>query len=303
MPCRSTIIAIHPGALGDCILFGRLLWDLNAPVTLVTGGTKGRLLAGMGAVDRALDFDALPMHEVFSDTPPPECRLPELLGTHARLISCFAGGNRLAELRLAALCGAESAAFLPVRPPDNFGGHLLDLWADLLGCDVPGSAPWSIPDDWRAKSERALRELGVDPSGDYFVVHPGAGGERKCWPLERYVELGERLGGVVFVAGPVEADRWAPDRMRMLGASFPLLVCPELGTLAGVLAGARGFVGNDSGVAHLSAAAGTPTVTLFGQTSPEHFAPRGDAVRTLTASPIDRITSRQVLEALDCLRR
>ncbi len=69
MPRGSTIIAIHPGALGDCILFGRLLWHLNAAVTLVAGGAKGRLLTGMGAVDRALDFDALPMHEVFSDTP------------------------------------------------------------------------------------------------------------------------------------------------------------------------------------------------------------------------------------------
>jgi ADP-heptose:LPS heptosyltransferase len=48
--------------------------------------------------------------------------------------------------------------------------------------------------------------------------------------------------------------------------------------LAGVLAGGRLCVGNDSGVSHLAAALGTPTVAVFGATDPAVWAPRGERV-------------------------
>ena len=86
-------LAIYPGALGDVILFGHLLAALGRRVTLVAGGEKGDLLAGAGVVGAALDFDSLPMHEVFADTALEECRLPKLIGRHDRLVSCFAGGD------------------------------------------------------------------------------------------------------------------------------------------------------------------------------------------------------------------
>jgi len=86
----QSVLAVHPGALGDVILFGRLLSMLPGPITLVTGREKGELLAGVGVVRKVLDFDALPMHEAFTDTPLSQCRLPKLLGRHRRLISCFA---------------------------------------------------------------------------------------------------------------------------------------------------------------------------------------------------------------------
>ena len=100
---RMSILAIHPGALGDVILFGHLLAALipserpgpgnpqssassaagrSIPsVTLVAGGEKARLLATAGVVDAAMDFDSLPMHELFSDVPLQRCRLPSMVGT------------------------------------------------------------------------------------------------------------------------------------------------------------------------------------------------------------------------------
>lgn len=302
----STILAVHSGALGDCILFGHLLSQLDGLLTLVAGGTKGRLLAGVGVVGRTLDFEALPMGEVFSDVPPAECKLPELLGSHERLLSCFAAGNRLAEQRLAAMCKAETAAFLPTRPPAHTAGHLLKLWADMLGLDAgPLARPpaWGVPDAWRLVAARKLQELNIDPQAGYLVVHPGAGAAEKCWPLERYAELGERVRQVLFVIGPVEADRWPAERIRLLEEKFTVLSCPELGLLAGVLAGGSAFVGNDGGAAHLSAAVGAPTLTLFGPSRAEHFAPRGRAVRILAAEPIETITTNEVLEALQDMPR
>jgi len=294
------ILAVHPGALGDVVLFGHLLRGYDARVTIVAGRDKGELLAGAGIATAALDFDPLPMHEVFTDAPLDECELPGRLGTCDRLISCFAEGDRSAELRLAAACGAADAAFLPTRPPEAFDGHLLDLWGDLLGMsdlrETARATPWDVPDSWCQAASGALRALGVE--APCVLIHPGSGGEDKCWPAENYLSLAGELGNVVFVVGPVEMDRWAAERIEQLRAVAPAWVCPELTSLAAALAGASAFVGNDSGVAHLAAAVGAPTVTLFGPTNPAHFAPVGPSVRIVQNDSLDTVTVAHVLGAL-----
>ncbi len=298
------ILAVHPGALGDVILFGRLLGQLPGRVTFLGRREKGDLLVGLGAAARALDFDTLPVHEVFVDRPISECSLPGFLGHHGRLISCFAAGNRRAELRLQAMCGASSAAFLPVRPPEDFSGHLLELWADTLGlADVPGRQPiaWQAPTPWLDAAGAYLAGEGMGGSSKTVVFAPGAGAEDKCWPIERFAELAERLGveaDVVFVVGPAEMERWPPEKVDWLASRFPTLCSPPLTLLGGLLAGCDGFVGNDSGVGHLAAALGAPTVALFGPTRPEHFRPIGPAVKVLAREWLGDIPVSMVADAL-----
>jgi len=301
---QSSILAVHPGALGDVILFGHLLGRLHGTVTLVAGGEKGKLLEGLGVVDRALEFDALPIHEVFTDTPLEQCRCPAMLGEHDRLISCFAGSDRSAELRLAAMCAAGSAAFLPTRPPPGSDAHLLELWADLLGVDLPTgrqSPPWAVPEAWKQDARGALREAGIDPSRSYAAIHPGSGSPDKCWDLDRFVALGRRLGRTVpavFLLGPVERERWGRGACEAVGAEFPTLLCPPLTVLAAALAAAKCYVGNDSGVSHLAATVGTPALVIFGPTSPRHFAPVGKTVRTLAADSLEEISVAHALDRL-----
>ena len=297
---QERILAVHSGALGDVVLFGHLLRGLGGTVTLAAGGAKARLLAGAGVVAGAVDFDALPMHEAFSETQLDACELPALLGRHDRLVSCFAAGDRKAELRLAAMCGARRTDFLPIRPPKAFRGHLLDLWANLMGLGEPAQDPptWRVADSWRKAAANTLVQAGVREGEPYAVLHPGAGGETKCWPLDRFELLAGRLGRSVFVVGPVEADRWPAGRIERLRAAFAVQVCPELPALAALLAGADAVVCNDSGVGHLAAAVGAPTVALFGPTRPEHFAPRGRAVRVVAADRMEDISVDDVEAAV-----
>jgi len=297
-PGKSRILAIHSGALGDVILLGHLLSRLAGSITLASGREKAHLLAGAGVVDKAIDFDALPMQEVFADTPGPQCRLPSLLGRCDRLISCFGSGEPKAQLRLAALCGAADATFLPIRPPEGFTGHLVELWCDLLGLqfDRTHVASWKIPQPWRRDASDAMARAGIDPERPYVVIHPGSGGVEKCWPLERFIELGGRLEQAFFVVGPAECDRWPAATMDSLRRQLPLLTCPALATLAGLLAGAQAFVGNDSGVAHLAAAVGTNTLALFGPTRSNHFAPLGRSVRVIAGAAMDRIAVGRVAQ-------
>ncbi|MHC4982376.1 MAG: glycosyltransferase family 9 protein [Planctomycetota bacterium] len=306
-PSQSSILAVHGGALGDVILFGRLLSRLSGKVTLAAGGEKARLLAGLGVAAEALDFEALPIHEVFGDDPPEKCSLPRLLGSHERLISCFGSGNRKAELRLAAMCGACDAAFLPVRPPADFRGHLLELWSDLLG--LPGALgdkiqPWQVPRAWKDEAEKNLQKIGVSPQEPCFVIHPGAGSAAKCWPLRDFVEIARRLAGgarrarVVFVLGPVELERWEAKAIEGLGEEFAVMAAASLAVLAGLLASAAGYLGNDSGVTHLAAAVGAPTTALFAHRRRLHFAPPGRSVGIIAAEEPADISTEKVIGAL-----
>lgn len=293
-----TILAIHPGALGDVILLGQFVAALargGGSIRLVARAAAGELLVGLGAADEAVDFDALPMGELFSGEPG---RLAELLGRCDLLVSCF--GEGAARRRLAELTSAGRAIFPPVRPPGDFNGHLLDLWAEMAGLESVPPPAWAVPDDWRRQARAALA-AGVE--GEYLLIHPGSGSRDKCWPPERFVELARSLPSQglpqgVFVLGPTELDWWPPERVEALQAELPLIVSPELPVLAGLSAEAAAYLGNDSGPTHLAAAVGTPTVALFGATNPTHFAPRGRDVRILAADDLAELDSGPVLSAL-----
>jgi heptosyltransferase III len=77
-----------------------------------------------------------------------------------------------------------------------------------------------------------------------------------------------------------------------------------LRTLAATLARASVYVGNDSGVTHLAAAAGTPAVAIFGPTDPAQWSPLGRAVRVLRADStrLQDVPVAEVLAAADGLR-
>jgi ADP-heptose:LPS heptosyltransferase len=79
----------------------------------------------------------------------------------------------------------------------------------------------------------------------------------------------------------------------------------DLYELACWLAGASLYVGNDSGITHLAAAAGAPVVALFGPTDPAVWAPRGPRVRVVATGrpgePMERIPLDRVFEAATAL--
>jgi ADP-heptose:LPS heptosyltransferase len=99
--------------------------------------------------------------------------------------------------------------------------------------------------------------------GDFAVIHPFASSPKKRWPLENFRAVAARLDmPVQWCAGPEE---YLPGARRFA----------DLYQLACWLASARVYIGNDSGIAHLAAAAGVPVVAIFLATDPAIWAPRG----------------------------
>jgi glycosyl transferase family 9 (putative heptosyltransferase) len=131
----------------------------------------------------------------------------------------------------------------------------------------------------------------------FLALHPGSGGVSKSWPTDRFARLVHALGADRFLLIEGPADAQAADALRGGGAVTARGVPPR--ALGALLADAAAFVGNDSGVTHLAAAWGAPTVALFGPTDPGVWAPVGPRV-TIVRGPsrMDGIAVETVLAAV-----
>ena len=122
----------------------------------------------------------------------------------------------------------------------------------------------------------------VEPIDEgYAVIHPYSGSPKKNWPLDNYREVAEWLEKrmpVYWCAGPEEPLEGATRFDR-------------LDDLARWLAGARLYIGNDSGITHLAAAVGAPVMAIFQSTDPRTWAPKG-------ANVLERPSVDDVLSAL-----
>lgn len=151
--------------------------------------------------------------------------------------------------------------------------------ANVAGFDP---APW--PRVWPGEAARA-RARAMMPDGlTVLAVGPSAAWPRKMWPVENYAELVRRLtaadgplpGATVLVAaapGEREIARpiidAVPDERRIE------LIGEDLSLVAACFERVRLYAGNDSGLMHLAAAAGAPTLGLFGPTPDERYYPWG----------------------------
>ena len=144
-------------------------------------------------------------------------------------------------------------------------------------------------EDLRKAEEYLSRDLKSRGKLPLWAIHPGSGSSHKNWPLGRFLDVAQELlagkkAQPIFILGPVEQEI-SPGTVKMIETrGFPILRNMTLPVLAGVLSCCAGYLGNDSGVSHLAAALGLPTVVLFGPTDPLFWGPKGENVRILSSS-------------------
>jgi heptosyltransferase-2 len=166
----------------------------------------------------------------------------------------------------------------------RFGERKLPRMIDQMGAlALPKGAKlpadWPLPEltvpadelsDWRAR-----RGLGSEPR-PIVALCPGAVGAGKAWPPGHYAELALRLtrtGAAVWVLGGPNETGIAREIVGVAGPNARDLTGADLRDAILALAATDTVVSNDSGLMHVAAALGTPTVAIFGPTSPWHWKP------------------------------
>ncbi len=271
-------LVIRPGAIGDLILTLPAIEAVAAEYTEVWVASGNVPLVHCADAVSAIASTGLDRLEL---TGPESCKgLIERLGTFDAIVSWYGAGRR--EFRdLAADLGLPFHFLAPLPVPEGF--HAADYYLE----QVRPLARRRVDPAPRIRCAREPRRAAV--------IHPFSGSRRKNWPLESFREVArrlERLLPVDWCAGPEEELAGA----RRFG---------DLYELACWLAGAALYLGNDSGVTHLAAAAGAPVVALFGPTDPRTWGPRGAQVRVVATEragePMDRITVDAVWQAVSPL--
>lgn len=171
--------------------------------------------------------------------------------------------------------------------------HEIDVYLDALeavGVRTPFNVPRLTPgNDARESAAAALG--GIEE--EFVVLHPG-GAENpgvtmldKRWPADHYVQLARTVAArrlrPVLTGGPSDVElcaRIANDIPELK----PVVLAGRLDIMASaaVIERASLYVGADTGISHLAAAVGTPSVVVFGPTNPLRYAPRGERVKILS---------------------
>jgi hypothetical protein len=269
-------LLIRPGAIGDFVLSlpamewvgkesGAEVWAASRNLPLARFASRTRAIASTG-----IDLIGLP------DVSPPAGLIEELRGFDS-IVSWY-GANRL-EFRQAVEELGLPFQLLAAVPPEGAGVHAADFYFQQVG-----------------GGGEASPRLGCPPGdGGFVAIHPFSGSPKKNWPLDRYKELGRRLS----LHLPV---RWILERggppVDGVDVEPPI---DDLYELACRLAQARLYIGNDSGITHLAAAAGARVLALFGPTDPAIWAPRGPNVRVISTrkrgESIEQVGLAGVVEA------
>jgi hypothetical protein len=299
-------VILQPGAIGDCILtlpLAELMKETVCPggVDIIGHTEYLGFLPGRSCVDAVKSLDSISLHRLFAGEGDFE------VADGDPLIMAFSGYSWIAsflgepgshfEKNLIFTVNCSNSAeviTLAMKPEENRDIHVGDFYrkqfiAQGLSSEEHNSAigmPLIRPTQAdKLRGMEILAENGVMPTTKAVIMHPGSGGEHKCWHLDNFLAVARMLEAEgtdsVFLLGPAEQERFSPATMEYIRALGKVLTDLPLSDVLAILSCSRGYLGNDSGITHLAAAVGIKTVAVFGPTDPAIYAPIGSAVTIL----------------------
>jgi lipopolysaccharide export system permease protein len=215
------------------------------------------------------------------------------------------------DLRASALAYLVWAGKRYVAQKRRVGEHRVKQMARIFGLD-----PAPSPQLWIGSQREAEAASLVPPGTPVLAIGPAANWRGKEWRAERFAELAQRLtapgglfpGARVAVLAAAHERAQALPLIEALGArAIDLVGKIHLLTVAAVIKRSALFIGNDTGLMHLAAATGTPTLGLFGPSPIDQYAPWGPHTAVVsTAIPhkdlippdFDRLTTDTLMDSL-----
>lgn len=276
------ILVVQLGDIGDLIVSTPALSTLRdahpeAHIALLTTSHAAPVLPD-GLVDQVITFDRKAFNSSIAFFRPGNLRQVFALGQYDAVIFFHHFTLKLGTLKFALIALATRAKrrigldngngwFLTERIPDEgFGAkHQAQYWLDLVGLLGADSAP----------QKALVRQSPLDaishqrPSTKRIVIHAGSGGysTARRWEPVKFAAVADALAAEydaeIMIVGTPDDDGQAV-KAAMQTTPLDMIGKTKLDTLAALLADADLFIGADSGVMHLAAAAGVPMVAIFG---------------------------------------
>jgi ADP-heptose:LPS heptosyltransferase len=286
-----SILVIHQGALGDFILALPGLETLRNAFPHAKSVIMGyprilELVEKRFYAQEILSIDQKGMATFFVREGSLDLPLSQFFRTFDLVVFFGKDGEGTVVGNLRRVCQGnilQINSFPPWDEKIHLTDHLLKQFAQY-GLSASESNPklhlngsdqkWAM-DFWERKGVRKEERSKV------VILHPGSGSRKKVWPLDRFLSLAhmlqDHLGSkILVVLGPAEGIEVQRTFEGMGTNSFILAKGLSLLQLASVMEGCWFFIGNDSGISHMAAALGLPTIVIFGPTDQRVWSPRGE---------------------------
>ncbi len=303
----TSILVLHPGSVGDTILALPVLDALKSRLhatLLHVGGHPGlvELLPGRSQVDAMTSIDGPEYRALFSAVEMPRA-VSKFFQQFQVVVAWSADRDDSIKTALRSVRGVHVIVRSPglsdktdLHATDRFGATL----GDLLPSEPLREATLQATDSDRRAGARWLARHGINKGDHLIAVHAGSGSPTKCWSSERFARVidGLHKSGlkVVLIEGP--ADTQSTEAvMKQSSSASPRLRDVTLVSVVGVLSQCNAFLGNDSGLTHVAAALGLPTVAVFGPTDPAIWGSRRKNLVALRAESGCRCPTRQTQAA------
>ncbi len=302
----ARILVVRGGALGDFILTLPVLAALRVhfpgcSIELMAYPQYGELAVEAGYVDRLHPIESRALAGFFAARGKLDTGLAAVFERVEIVVSYLFDPDTIFQTNVLRCMQGQFLAG-PHRPNDLARRHATEvLLSPLERLAIFEANP--VPRLAVGRSGSA-EESGVRGC---VAFHPGSGSERKNWSesswgelLEGFVERREER--LLLVGGEAEGER-----LERLAAQLPrerVVVARSLGLveISRLLSGCKAFLGHDSGVTHLAAAVGLPSLVLWGPTVEEVWRPRGERVEVIrSASGLEGISVPEVFGALEGL--
>jgi len=290
-PGVQSILVIHQGALGDFILALPALETLRKAFPHAKSVIMGyprilELVEKRFYAEEILSIDQKGMATFFVREGTLDFTLSQFFKTFDLIVVFGKDGEGTVIRNLKRVCQGQILhinSFPPWDEKVHLTDHLLKQFAQV-GLPTSGQNPrLHLKESDREWAKDFWRSQGVilEERSKVIVLHPGSGSKKKVWPLERFLNLAQTLqdhlgSRILIVLGPAEGPE-VQKAFQEMGPPSPILAKGlTLLQLASVMEGSRFFIGNDSGISHMAAALGLPTIVIFGPTDQRVWSPRGE---------------------------
>jgi len=302
MKRTGKILVIRSGAIGDFIVTLPVIHLLRKTysswrLSLVAKNRLQPLVRNV--VDEFADIDGPLLVPFFRDEVDRHCEEHRYLSKFDLVISYLGERGKVSE-NLRAL-GKPRVINADALPPENYDRHITEfLLAPLTEVFDVSSPP--LPTITIGKEEanvagEFLSKSGIAPSAPLVAIHPGSGSPRNVSPAGNFCRAINRIHStfpdarLMVIEG--EADETFVHAFeRCLKMPCLKVRKDDLLDVAAILSRASLFIGNDSGIAHLAAAVGVPTVVAFRASNPAVWSPKGKDVWVARDASLQSIVER-----------
>jgi heptosyltransferase-3 len=285
---------IRPSALGDTLLLAPALHQIAGAVPLTLVGRRPGIDFLAPLLQGYLNYESGGWHTLFSREP--KCRdLP--LGEVDRIISFLSDPDGHAERGLRECLKSTPVFSYPPFPSKDEHIHVAKYLAFCLhNSGLPVKPEHAIEE---AKRRPLLGKRKPTKPGHMLVLHPGSGGMEKNYShdfwlnllKERFIEMFHKR---IMLLGPAEEPFYHILTNRRSTLNADIVRCPHKDALLSLLHEASLYIGHDSGITHLSAMLGTPTIALFKNTLPAQWSPLGPDVTVIDHARGDRVILEKI---------